>query len=224
MRPSAAPQWRFTSRGCKAKSRYAHLRPKGKASRCSSSTQGRTLAMLGFNPRVHPHYLYPWCKGKVSLHLPSTQGWALTMLILNARANPCYTQLQPKSAYSLSLPMIQGRSLAMLPFDPSARPHNPHPWSKSESELTPPSMHEQSLTELAFDLRGEPSLPSVLLQSLYHSFVLYHTTTSIYYISFIYISVWTKNSDPKTLTQSSLNSTSLYKIFILSCINCALCI
>ena len=169
-------------------------------------------------------FMSHWCKGEVLLGSASTQGWGLMMLALDARANPHYAWLWPKSESSLSLPMMQGWSLTTLTFDPRERPCNAHPRSKSESELSSPLLQGQSLAALAFDPRGKPLLHSVSLQSLHHSFVLYHTTNSIYLhlISFIYIYLFEQKFSqfnytyPKTLTQSGLTSTSLHTIFIVS--------
>ena len=54
---------------CRAKSRYARLRPKGEASRCLSSMQGRTLTMLAFNERANPRYSRVQPKSHSSLSL-----------------------------------------------------------------------------------------------------------------------------------------------------------
>ena len=91
MRPLAAPQWCFASQVFKAKSRYAHLQPKGEALLCSSSMQGRTLATLVFDPRVTPHYLCLSCESKSELSPLLIQAQSLATL---AFASLCLISLQ----------------------------------------------------------------------------------------------------------------------------------
>ena len=134
--------------------------------------------MLTFDPRVHPHYLCPWCKGKVSLCSPLTQGKGLTMLILDPRVNWNYPHPWCKGKVSLHLPLIQEV--------------NPHfTWVHWKA----------SIIALYYII--------LLLLSLYISSHLYIYLSEQKFSQFNY-------TYPKTLTQSGLNSTSLYTIFILS--------
>ena len=112
----------------------------------------------------------------------------------------------------LHSPLTQGRGLKMLILDPRVSWNYYHPWYKGKVLLHLPSIQEVNPRFTQVHCKA-------CIIALYYTILL---ILSIYISSPLYIYLFEEKFSqfnytyPKTLTQSGLNSTSLYTIFIIS--------